>query len=742
MSRRVTSRLAWGGFVLVLLIAPAWAESARAQCVDSSAVNGFKVRSIKFKSLFGRTPAKLRRQLDAHRGEPYSADQALKYINEIVNYRVSDAAQQKYERLIANKLKLSLKGGKTDLQCVEKVSASECQAAFPGTTECVDVTIRRYFVEVDALNASPYLVPFPSSALAALYDAIPRPLLALNPDLDATQDRRFGPAAGVDTATDLLDLGKLFGKEKTIPSPTPTLTPAPAPTAPAPGATPGQVDIVITAPGGGGGSAETETPAEVEGSDTKLLLRLKGRKSLNKDFYDTSTGLVLERTKPLKRFQNISLEGKFDARHVPHGDGDFLTNAATLGFSTDLKLAGSPVKLINLGGKYRWSRNRFFGATAAVPGEISSENGFETRLVADGEAGGGLARTAFWFDGGTLNRDRGSYRRFAALFGYGKEFVIARKKEFRKITPPELGGQPCWTSYAKDPEKNEPTVGLELIAGAGHTWGDAPEYARFYAGAPPGQFLYDELNAQSLTDFPAGPLMRSFGRKEAGVRVAPGGPARGGASFWHTNVNVSIPVPGWSRPLIPHEWVSVSRQKAGDKADAEFDRHIAAGDNICRDLKSTVKTLVAESGQNLLISQQARDKLSESQKKDLRLINKADRTPEEQARLEAAQAAFLAAKDEVTPAVNDIFAREILPITNFIADHANIFAVKPLLMFDVAHLSLSGGPGGRTRYGAGGGLQLDVVLARFEFGYLAALNRAPGDASGHFVGRLVLRRLF
>ena len=726
----------------MLLIAPVWAEPARAQCVDSSAVNGLKVRSIKFRSLFGLTPKKLQQQLDAHVGEPYSADQAKKYIDEIVQYRVSDAAQQKYERLIANKLKLSFKGGKTELECVEKASVAACQAAFPGTTECVDVTIRRYFVEVDALNASPYLVPFPSAALAALYDAIPRPLLALNPDLDATQDRRFGPAVRVDTATDLLDLGKVFGKDKSTPTPVPTpaLTPTPA-ASPSPGATPDQVEIVTIAPGTGavGDVSEDETPAQVDESDTKLLLRLKGQKSLTKDFYDTSTGLVLAHTRPLKLLQNIAFEGKFDARHVPHGDGDFLTNAGTLGFSSDLKLTGGPIKLLNLGGKYRWSHNRFFGATAALPGEISSENGFETRLVADGNAGGGLARTALWFDGGTLDRDRGSYRRFAALFGYGKDFVIARKKEFRKIKPPELGERECWTSYAEDPKKNEPTIGLEVIAGAGRTWGNVPEYARFYAGAPPGQFLYDELNAQSLTDFPAGPLMRSFGRKETGVRAAPGGPARGGTSFWHANVNVSIPVPAWSRPLIPHEWVSIG---APTPADKEFEPHVAAGEGICRDLKATIKTLVGVSGQNLLISQQARDKLSEAQRADLLLNLKPDRTPEEQARLAAAQAAFLAAKNEVTPEVNDIFAREVLPITNFIADHANIIAVKPLLMFDVAHLDFSGGPGDRTRYGAGGGLQVDVVLARFEFGYLAAINRAPGDASGHFVGRLILRRFF
>jgi hypothetical protein len=144
---------------------------------------------------------------------------------------------------------------------------------------------------------------------------------------------------------------------------------------------------------------------------------------------------------------------------------------------------------------------------------------------------------------------------------------------------------------------------------------------------------------------------------------------------------------------------------------------------------------------NLMVNQQARDLLTDSQKQDLRLRNKEDRTPEEDARLAAAEAALSAAKARVRPEIETLFRREILPVTNFIADNANLFAVKPLLMFDVARLAFSGFDD-ETRYAAGGGLQLDIVLARFEFGYVAALNRAPGDRRGNFVGRLVLKRFF
>ncbi|MCM3874335.1 MAG: hypothetical protein ND895_26900, partial [Pyrinomonadaceae bacterium] len=495
----------------------------------------------------------------------------------------------------------------------------------------------------------------------------------------------------------------------------------------------------------------TDTPAtrdeepsvNLEPKDTKLLLRLKARKSLDHDFYDTSAGLTFARTKPLDLFQNLALEARFDARNLPQGNGDLHSNEAFVGFSTGLHFRKGGLKLIDIDARYRWSRDQFFSNDGSLPNQISSEYGFESRTIVDGNIGGGLFRSAMWVDYGSINRNLGSYGRVAAMAGYGKEFVIRRKKHFHEISPPELS-EPCWTSYPdpKNPDdtmKNEPTVGLELIVGGGRAWGSVPEYARFYGGNPPGQFLYDELSAQSLTSFPSGPQIRSLGQNEAGIVTEPGNVVSGGTSFWHASVNLSLPISSWSRPLIPHEWVTFSTMREGDE---EFDGHAPAGANICRDLKATVKTLVSISGENLMVNQQARDMLTDAQKSDLLLRNQENPTAEEVARLQGAEEALARAKAQVRPEVEALFNREILPLTDFIADHANIISVKPLLMFDVAQLGLSNGQDNRTRYAAGGGLQLDIVMARFEFGYVAALNRAPGDPRGNFVGRLVLRRFF
>ena len=722
-------------YVVLFVAASCWSSTARAQCVDSSQVNNFKVRSVKFKTLFGLIPKELAQQLESHRGDDYSAQKASDYIGEIRRFYATDPAQQKYERLIANKLKLSIKAGRTWLECVEPIDPAECQKLFPGSPGCVDVTIKRYFVDVDALNASPYLLLFPRSGLATLYGAMPRPLLALNPDLDVSHDKRFGPAPSIDTATDLLDLSKIFGSDETAKAgPTPAPVESTAPAAP-------DEDLEATFEfGGTGSSSQQEEPAaDPPARDTKLLLRLRGLKSLTERFYDTATELNFSRTKPLNWLQNAGVDLGFAASRVPQGEDDYFRNAAWLDFNTDLRFRKSPVNLVQLGGGYRWSRNQLFSSAGSFAPQINSESTLKVRALADGMIAKGLTRAAVWYESNTFAAVPGSYRRFATLAGYGKELVIGRKRHFHEISPPELE-RPCWTSYPDvkpgESRKNPSTIGFEVLAGAGRTWGDVPGYARFFGGSPSGQFLYDELSAETITRFPYGPVLRSLGKNEAGLRA--GNVTLGGTSYWHANMNISIPVPGWSRPLIPHEWVAVSSMREDDE---EFEGHVPAGANICRDLKSTVKTLVRVSGVNLMVSQQARDQLTDQEKNDLRLVNKPNRTPEEERRLQAATDALAAAKRKVQPEIESLFNNEILPITDFIADYANIFAVKPLLLLDVAHLGQSGFSS-PTRYGAGGGLQLDIVMARFEFGYVAALNRAPGDPRGHFFGRLVLRRLF
>jgi hypothetical protein len=561
---------------------------------------------------------------------------------------------------------------------------------------------------------------------------MPRPLLLLNPNFNVVHDAVLGPAVAVNTSTDLLHLGSILGSSNS------NSAKAASPPAPETGtALPDddQLEIETFNPAA---RAKIAPPAQSSEPFTplKLLLNVKGRKSLNKDYYDTATALELSRTMPTNLLQRFAVDAQFDASRLPQGAADFLRNAVSVGAGADLHLVKGPIQLVSLGARYRWSRNRFTGVTGSIPPETSTENGFEARAAIDGVIKQGLFRTAVWFDRATLDHARGSYTRAAILAGYGKDIPIPHRKDYsRKIT---VDGNDCYAIYAQDPIKSEQTIGFEVLAGAGRASTATPEYARFYGGSELGSFLYDDLSSPDLSRAPFGPILRASKLTQAGV-FAGDGPQRGGTSYWHANVNLSIPVPRLSYPLIPQDWVTT---KVVRPDDPENLAGIPAGQRVCVNLRQMIKNAVRVSGKELLIAQLSRDKLSEQQKDALRLQGLPDLTAQRQAELRAALDAY--AKNKITAAeqVNELFGREIFPITDFIADHANFFAIKPLLMFDVGRNRLRGAIDDRTRIDAGGGLQIDLVLARIEFGYVAALRPLPGDGRGNFVARLFMKRFF
>src|SRR5262249_35562243 len=144
---------------------------------------------------------------------------------------------------------------------------------------------------------------------------------------------------------------------------------------------------------------------------------------------------------------------------------------------------------------------------------------------------------------------------------------------------------------------------------------------------------------------------------------------------------------------------------------------------------------------NLHLSTAAREQLTQQQKDDLALDDEEGLTQEEVERVRQAKEALEQAKKKVQPDVEKIW-RGIGPMVEYITDHTNLYAVKPLAMFDVACLAATDVAGARVRYALGGGLQLTVVVAKFEVGYLRTLNRLPGDQRGNFVVRMVFEKLF
>jgi hypothetical protein len=244
--------------------------------------------------------------------------------------------------------------------------------------------------------------------------------------------------------------------------------------------------------------------------------------------------------------------------------------------------------------------------------------------------------------------------------------------------------------YAKEiPVGVNQSVGFEIVGGAGQTWGNIEAPRRYFAGGGQGEFLYESAQSRALVAVPDGPLVRSLGRAQGG-RLQSANLVRGGTHFWHVNLNVTLPIPRWSRPLIPNE-----------KTD------LPGPDGEPQTLKQILRAQVDRTGPNMLQSTlQLKDAL----------------TP-----------------DEAKARATEIFAG-IRPAAHFVIDQANVIAVKPLLMFDAAELYLS--PEREAWTAAGFGIQLTIVTAKFEAGYMRTLSGPTFGSRGNFFGRLGFERLF
>lgn len=421
--------------------------------------------------------------------------------------------------------------------------------------------------------------------------------------------------------------------------------------------------------------------------NTQLRLNLQGSKSIYESYYDSEAQLLLIHARPTKLVDSLGVEASFIAHARPRGEGILLKNFLTVGGSLALTPTAGTISRVVFGGRYSRASNRFFSGDGNIV-ELTDEDAYGGRLIVDGHIRNGFTRVALWFDGGSPKRFNESYQRLAAIAGYEKEIPVALNQ----------------------------TIGVELIVGGGHSWGLVPEYARFYGGSTASSFLYDDSQSQTLSNFPTGPLLRSFGQQQAGIRTA-NGILRGGTSYWHSNLNITIPIGPWSRPLIPAE------QVAGTVT-----------------LKDVMKNQVRQ-GKNFYILAVARQKLTPEQQQALRLAGSQGLTPEQNEQLKNASDAYMAAQREVTPEADKVW-RGITPITDFVADQANLYSIKPLIMFDAARIKAGESLNNRTRYALGGGLQLTIVIAKFEIGYMHTLNRSSGDSSGNVVARLVFQNLF
>jgi hypothetical protein len=404
---------------------------------------------------------------------------------------------------------------------------------------------------------------------------------------------------------------------------------------------------------------------------TRLVLDAQGKKSQSQVFYDTNVRLSLSHSMS-GMIESLGAETGFTANHVPLGDNNFLRNAFSVGSNLKIRPGCCFLSSLSVGANYRRSSNRFV-ARDTNRTEMMSENTFDGRIVLDGHLGNGVTRLAFWTEAGSPSKNSSGYSRFAAILGYYKEIPVAPNQ----------------------------TVGAEAILGAGRARGDLPQYAFFFGGNIQKNFLYEPETSPILTAFPTGPLLRSIGAGQAGADTFA---LNGGTSYWHFNLNISIPIREWSSPLVPDiEIDGIPKKDANGNIvlDGEGEPVIES-----RPLKTLLKNQGASAARIL-------QKIFEKQgltKQEARA--KADRE-----------------------------LQGIGSALRFIADQANIYSLKPLVMFDAARI---GAPRNLnpTRYAIGAGIQLTIVVAKFEAGYLHTINRMNGDPRGSFMMRLVFQNLF
>ena len=624
------------GFLLALGVVLLATTLARAQtekgdgCRDDIAEGeGYKIRDVKIKA---RYLPRLRNPVPGA-GTDYSPVLVTQLVEDVAQALSAEGLRENEEGQTEHRLLNSVTVGKGKVSdafgfglkfvssCAKEVAATECESALgSGNTKCVDVSINAFSIRVNTGDPLSNLVNLPRSNRPSFLSRVPGPLLALNPKLGVEHDRSFGPAVAFDITTNLLDLPRNLQSQP------------------------------------------------LEPSRNRLDLRSTGRRSLNDQFYETSSKLSLSRSFA-GLVEQLALDGEFEADHHPEGAGEYLKNAVRVGGSVKLRTGFALFQSAALRGRYRWSSNRLASASVS---EATPESSFEGSALVDGRLFKGVSRFAFWVDVNSPEVLADHYQRVAALWGYQKEFIVVPNQ----------------------------TIGIEFLAGAGQTWGNTPQYARFYGGNSFKNFLYETKDSPLLTDFPRGPLIRSFGSG----RATAGSSLSGATAYWHANLNITIPVPRWSSPLVPD--ISIELPKRDAQGQVVLDEN---QDPVMED--RPLRVILKNQG--------------ESSRRVLERI-----FVKEGMSLEAAQAK---ARREL---------KEINGILGFVADQANIYSVKPLFMFDAARLNSPETITNRTKFAVGGGVQFTLVIAKFEAGYMRTLRPQPGDNKGNVVFRLFFQNLF
>jgi hypothetical protein len=401
------------------------------------------------------------------------------------------------------------------------------------------------------------------------------------------------------------------------------------------------------------------TLAAAADGNAHFEIRGQGMKSLEEAFYRADIGFRYGVRQKTGLVQELAVTADFDGVDEPFGDGEHERNAGSGALAAKLKLAPNTRLWLDAG--YRRTDDRVSNGIGDPKTSANEQTG-RLLLEAIPPSINGFVRAAVWQEAGWQTGSGGAYQRLAGRVGYAKEFSVAPNQ----------------------------AIGIEIITGAGKTIGDSPSYANFFGGNSDSQFLYDRAAAAALTKMTSGPIIRSFGENEAGLRDRQGRVV-GAETFWHVNLNVAVPIPFLSRSLVPDEPADLDDENGNPMS-----------------IKQVLINQVDNSGPSFLI-----DPL----KKKEGLSDK-----------------------EATERAKEII-QEISPAAHYIINDANLYSIKPLVMFDAAGMS-GHNASSETWLAAGAGIQLTVVTAKVEVGYMQTLSGPTFGSDHNIFARLVFQNLF
>jgi hypothetical protein len=373
-------------------------------------------------------------------------------------------------------------------------------------------------------------------------------------------------------------------------------------------------------------------------------------RSAEHDFYKAAEVVDIKKTWPTSTVQDFGLHIQQYNAKQPLGEASDSASQEVFGLRANLHFQNA-----YLHDSYLWAGGS--ASRHSVPQGSGDRNTSEAAgsasLLVDGSVAKTTARAGLWFSGASPN-NQASYEQLSFFSALYRDWLVATNQSF----------------------------GLQIIGGYGHSWGTPAQYAQFFAGNNASNFLYQAPDALLLAG-PPPPIVRSFGKSEAGVANAG---ILGGSSFWNVSTTLTIPIPGLSRPLIPD---------------------VVIDDTTNTTLKKMLKTAGTKSATSFI---------------QAALVQQGVPAKEAQKRAQA------------------LVDREIAPPVDYISDSANIYSLKPMVLFDVAELK--GANASRHLESAGGGIEFMIVNFALQAGYARTLNSQPGDRKGNVILSLQFRNFF